>query len=267
MLHQPSDQTQPQPTVDDIDPDELRGVSEAAALIGTDVQKGLAEVRRLRGLAYAAGATERRVQDEHYEASGRASDGVRVSEENWPGFADAEKASEEACHYYHYALMHVWRMPIRTAEDVATKAEFALEERNYAPDEDMVGYILKQIIEFHAEDESEKAFRNDYAAVEYEPLFTDPVDVERQREIWDGVFTGAQFALQFCRFDHVKGAEVVGNMLASDNAELFKNLVEVNRGHQSYLKTAIEILSVAEQRMMASGCRAISERPLLQAAK
>lgn len=134
--------------------EDVRGAAEATALIGTDVTKGLQEVRRLTAEAKAAYAIESQLEDEFCK-QGPGYDCLNpepylAAHAAWPGLKAASAAADEAGHHHHYAVMHVWRLPILSINDIAAKVQFALENRDYSTDEDLEGDVLKQIAAFFA---------------------------------------------------------------------------------------------------------------------
>ena len=116
-----------------------RGASESRALIGDDVIKGLSEVRRLHDTAMTAYAAEQAVIESFAEAEDQIDDRRMKA---------ASAAADEAGHYYHYAIMHVAALPGGTLTELAAKAQFALDERDYSSDFDLVGDTLKEVVAF-----------------------------------------------------------------------------------------------------------------------
>ena len=116
-----------------------RGVAEARALIGDDVVNGLAEVRRLHADAFAAYAAEKALIESFAEPEDQIGD-ARLRA--------ASAVADVAGHHHHYAVMHVAALPARTLTELAAKAQFALDERDYCADMDFAGDTLKEIVAF-----------------------------------------------------------------------------------------------------------------------
>ncbi|MGH6846448.1 MAG: hypothetical protein ACREC0_03100 [Methylocella sp.] len=88
-------------------------------------------------------------------------------------------------------------------------------------------------------------------AHEFEGIDT-KIDVEKQRQNWNAMFTSAQFALRFCNFDHVEAEAAVRRTLDASDDHVFNAMADDRADDIERLETLAAIMKEAGARLAIS---------------